>query len=160
VLYGSDISESSVAAMKKLDDKVKFIAMESGVNTRASKAFGINNGFNPSAVQLLYVAQGEQNCDGKDLLKKIPKGAFIIVQSSYLSELTEKADLVLPTAIWSERTGSLTNTEGRTQLVNRAVKPEGQAKSDWEILKMLAEKLDRKIAVSTDEVSASLKKLL
>jgi predicted molibdopterin-dependent oxidoreductase YjgC len=54
----------------------------------------------------------------------------------------------------------LTNTEGRTQLVNRAVKPEGQAKSDWEILKMLAEKLDRKIAVSTDEVSASLKKLL
>ncbi len=160
VLYGSDISESSVAAMKKLDDKVKFIAMESGVNTRASKAFGIHNGFNPSAVQLLYVAQGEQNCDGKDLLKKIPKGAFIIVQSSYLSELTEKADLVLPSAIWSEWTGSLTNTEGRTQLVNRAVKPEGQAKSDWEILQMLAEKLDRKIAVSTDEVSASLKKLL
>jgi len=108
----------------------------------------------------LYVAQGEQNCDGKDLLKKIPEGAFIIVQSGYSSELTEKADLVLPAAIWSEWTGSLTNTEGRTQLVNRAVKPAGQAKSDWEILQMLAEKLDRKIAVSTDEVSAGLAKLL
>ena len=160
VLYGSEMTENSAKAIKKLDDKVKFIALESGVNTRASKAFGINNGFKPSAVRLLYIAQGEQNCDGKDLLKDIPQGTFIVIQSGYLSELTEKADLVLPAAIWSERTGSLTNMEGRTQLVNSAVKPEGQTKSDWEILQMLADKQDRKIAVSTDEVSASLAKLL
>jgi formate dehydrogenase major subunit len=160
VLYGSEMTENLAKAIKKLDDKVKFIAMESGVNTRASQAFGINNGFNPSAVQLLYVAQGEQNCDGKDLLKDIPQGTFIAVQSGYLSELTEKADLVLPAAIWSERTGSLTNTESRTQLVNSAVKPAGQAKSDWEVLQMLANKLGRKIAFSMDEVSASLAKLL
>ncbi|MGV8056564.1 MAG: molybdopterin-dependent oxidoreductase [Smithellaceae bacterium] len=160
VLYGSGIPESSVKALKKLDNKVQFIIIESGVNTRAAKAFGISNGFNPSDVRLLYILQGEQNCERKDLLKEIPENAFIVVQSSYLSELTSKADLVLPVAIWSERSGSLTNTEGRTQIVNGAVKPVGQAKSDWEGLQMLADKLDRNITFSTDEVFSSLTKLL
>jgi predicted molibdopterin-dependent oxidoreductase YjgC len=77
-----------------------------------------------------------------------------------LSELTSKADLVLPVAIWSERTGSLTNTEGRIQNLNGAVQPAGQAKSDWEILQMLADKLDKKIDFSMDKVSAGLTKLL
>jgi len=67
---------------------------------------------------------------------------------------------VLPEAIWSERTGSLTNIEGRIQNINSAANPAGQAKSDWEILRMLSDKLGRKIAFSMDEVSAGLKKLL
>jgi formate dehydrogenase major subunit len=160
ILYGSEITKSSANAIKKLEEQAQFIIIEPGVNTRAAEAFGINNGFNPSAVKLLYMLQAEQNCDGKDLLKKVPEGAFKVVQSSYLSELTSKADLVLPVAIWSERTGSLTNTEGRIQNLNGAVQPAGQAKSDWEILQMLADKLDKKIDFSMDKVSAGLTKLL
>ena len=109
---------------------------------------------------MLYILQGEQNCDGKDLLKKVPAGAFKIVQSSFLSDLTAKADLVLPAAIWSERTGSLTNTEGCIQKLNSAVEPAGQAKSDWEVLRMLAEKIDKNIVFSPEAVSAGLEKLL
>ncbi len=160
ILYGSDITKGSATAIKKLEKQAQFIIIESGVNTRAAKAFGINGGFSPAGVKLLYILQGEQNCNGKDLLKKVPGSAFKIVQSSYLSELTQGADLVLPAAIWSERTGSLTNTEGCIQKLNSAVQPAGQAKSDWEILKMLAEKIDKKFAFSPREVSAGLKKLL
>lgn len=160
VLYGSGITGSSANALKKLDKQVQFIFVEPGVNTRAAKAFQINNGFNPSTARILYILQGEQNCDEEELLKGIPADAFIVAQASYLSELTAKANLVLPAAIWSERTGSLTNTEGRTQNVNSAVQPAGQAKSDWEILQMLAGKLGRDIAFSMDKVSSSLAKLL
>jgi predicted molibdopterin-dependent oxidoreductase YjgC len=160
ILYGSEITKSSIGAIKKLEEQSQFIIIESGVNTRAAEAFGINNGFNPSVVKLLYMLQAEQNCDGKDLLKKVPEGAFKVVGASYLSELTKSADLVLPVAIWSERTGNLTNTEGRIQKLNSAAQPAGQAKSDWEILRMLAEKLDKKIAFSVDEISAGLKTLL
>jgi formate dehydrogenase major subunit len=160
ILYGSKIAKSSVSAIKKLEKQAQFIVIESGVNTRAAKAFGINGSFNPAGVKLIYVLQGEQNCDGKDLLKKVLASAFKVIQSSYLSELTDSADLVLPAAIWSERTGTLTNTEGRIQKLKSAVQPAAQAKSDWEFLRMLADKLDKKIAFSMDKVSAGLKKLL
>jgi len=160
ILYGAGISKGAASAMKKLEKQAQYVVIESGVNTRAAKAFGINGGFTPAGVKLLYVLQGEQNGNGKDLLKKVPSSAFKIVQSAYVSELTEKADLVLPDAIWSERTGTLTNTEGCIQNVKGAVQPAGEAKSDWEILRMLANKLDKKIAFSAKDVSAGLKKLL
>ncbi|MGD0280335.1 MAG: molybdopterin-dependent oxidoreductase [Smithella sp.] len=160
VIYGSEITKNLAVAIKKLEKQAQFIIIESGVNTRAAKAFGINGGFSPSGIKLLYILQGEQNCDGKDVLKKVPEGAFKIVQSSFLSELTAKADLVLPVAIWSERTGSLTNTEGCIQKLNSAVQPAGQARSDWEVLNTLAKKIDKKIVFSPKEVSASLAKLL
>ncbi|MCE5210158.1 MAG: molybdopterin-dependent oxidoreductase [Deltaproteobacteria bacterium] len=160
VLYGPAISGNSANAIKQLKKQAQFIIIESGVNTRAAKAFGINGNFSPAGVKLLYILQGEQNLEGKDLLVKVPVSTFKIVQSSYLSELTQGADLVLPAAIWSERTGSLTNTEGFIQNINSAVQPAGQAKSDWEILRILADKLNRGIAFSMDEVSAGLKKLL
>jgi predicted molibdopterin-dependent oxidoreductase YjgC len=88
------------------------------------------------------------------MLKAVDKGAFVVVQASFASPLTEKADVVLPTAIWSERAGSLTNTEGRVQKVNKAVEPRGGAKPDWEILSLLAEKLGRKLGASLDEIAA------
>jgi NADH dehydrogenase/NADH:ubiquinone oxidoreductase subunit G len=57
-------------------------------------------------------------------------------------------------AIWSEREGTLTNTEGRVQKANPAVKPPAEAKPDWEILSLLANRLGKKLGASLDEVSA------
>ena len=58
-----------------------------------------------------------------ELLPKMNENAMIIAQSSFVSAVTERADIVLPMAIWSERDGSLTNTEGRVQKVTKAVNP-------------------------------------
>ena len=57
-------------------------------------------------------------------------------------------------AIWSERTGSLTNIEGRVQTDRKALEPKGEAKPDWEILSLLARKLGRKLGGSLEEVTA------
>jgi predicted molibdopterin-dependent oxidoreductase YjgC len=57
-------------------------------------------------------------------------------------------------AIWSERAGSLTNTEGRVLKVNKAVEPKGEAKQDWEVLSLLASKLGKKLGASLDEISS------
>jgi predicted molibdopterin-dependent oxidoreductase YjgC len=57
-------------------------------------------------------------------------------------------------AIWSERGGSLTNTEGRVLKVNKAVEPKGEAKPDWEVLSLLASKLGKKLGASLDEISS------
>ena len=154
VLYGAGITEKGASALKKLQGKAAFVAIEPGVNTRAAVAFGFNNGFKASAAKVLYALLGEQGLESANVLKDVDKKAFVVVQASYVSPITEKADVVLPMAIWSERAGSLTNTEGRVQKVSKAVEPAGEAKSDWEIISLLANKLGKKLVTSLDEISA------
>lgn len=160
VLYGADIPAQAIEALKKINDKAGFIALESGVNTCAAAAMKFGNGFNPSSVKLLYVLAGEQDYDSADILEEISKDAFVAVQASFRSPLTERADLVLPSAVWSERSGSLTNTEGRVQKVQKAIEPVGEAKADWEALSLLADKLGKKIDISEDEISAQITRLV
>ncbi len=160
VLYGAGISETAVKTLKKLEKKAVFISLEPGVNSRAAAAFGLDNGFKPSALTLLYLLIGEQEWDSRNLLEKMGKDAFVVVQASFASPLTEKADVVLPTTVWSERTGSLTNTEGRVLKLNKAVEPEGEAKQDWEVLSLLAGKLGKKTGDSLDDISVHAAKEL
>lgn len=154
VLYGTGITEKDATALKKLQGKASFITLESGVNTRAAIAFGFDNGFKPSGVKVLFTLLGEQDVKGEDVLKNVDKNAFVVVQASFVSPFTERADVILPMAIWSERAGSLTNTEGRVLKVNKAVEPKGEAKPDWEILSLLASKLGKKLGASLDELSS------
>ena len=153
VLYGAGLTEKAAAALKKLQGKAAFVAIESGVNTRAAAVFGLNNGFKASSAKVLYTLVGEQKLEA-DMLKNVDKNAFVVAQASFVSPLTERADVVLPMAIWSERAGSLTNTEGRVLKVNKAVEPKGEAKPDWEILSLLASKLGKKLGASLDEISS------
>jgi len=67
---------------------------------------------------------------------------FLVVQDGYHpTPTTELADLVLPAAIWGEKEGTYTNSERRVSKVNKAVAPQGEARSDFDIFLALAEKL-------------------
>lgn len=160
VLYGAGVTEKAAAALKKLEAKASFVALEPGANTYGAAAFGFNNGFKPESLKLLYILLGEQNWDSRELLKKMDKNTFTVVQASFASPLTEQADVVLPMAIWSERSGSLTNTDGTVQQVSKALEPSGEAKADWDILSLLAGKLGKKIGTSLEEISAQAVKEL
>jgi formate dehydrogenase major subunit len=154
VLYGARITAKAGKALKELKNKAHFVALQPGVNTHAAVAFGLNNGFDASAAKTLYVLAGEQAWDGDGVLDKLGKNTFLVAQASYESPLTERANLVLPMAIWSERAGSLTNTMGLVQKAAAAVEPAGQAKPDWEILSLLAGKMGKKLSTKLDEISA------
>lgn len=154
VLYGAGITDKDATALKKLQGKASFVAIENGVNTRAAAALGLNNGFKPSGVKVLFTLLGEQKMDDESVSKNVDKKSFVIAQASFVSPLTERADVVLPMAIWSERSGSLTNTEGRVLKVNKAIEPKGEAKPDWEVLSLLANKLGKKLGAKLDEISA------
>lgn len=68
---------------------------------------------------------------------------FLVVQDGYHpTPTTELAHLVLPAAIWGEKEGTYTNSERRVSKVNKAVEPPGQARSDFDILLAVAEKLN------------------
>ena len=68
----------------------------------------------------------------------LSKAEFLIVQDNFLTATAEYADVVLPGASFAEKNGTFTNTERRCQLIRKAIEPPGEAKSDWEILSMVA----------------------
>ena len=153
VVYGAGVTEEVARALGKLNGKALFVALQPGVNTRAARTYGLDNSPDPEKVEVLYVLAGEEDPDGKEILKRVPKGSFLIVQACYASLLTERADVVLPMAIWSERPGTLTNTEGLVQEARKATDPLGEAMPDWEILSLLGEKLGKRVGGSLDEIA-------
>jgi len=66
---------------------------------------------------------------------------FMVSQDIFLTETGLKSDIVLPAAAFAEKEGTFVNTSRRVQLVNKAVDAPGEAKADWEIISMVAEKL-------------------
>ncbi|TRZ55365.1 formate dehydrogenase subunit alpha, partial [archaeon] len=62
---------------------------------------------------------------------------FLVVQDMFLTETARMADVVLPAASFAEKTGTVTNTERRVQIINQALKPEG-CKTDFEIVNLIA----------------------
>jgi len=60
-----------------------------------------------------------------------------IVMNTLPNEATEKATVVLPACGFAEKRGSMINGKGRLQRLNRAVRPPGNARDDWEILRDL-----------------------
>ncbi|SEM18580.1 formate dehydrogenase major subunit [Syntrophus gentianae] len=160
VLYGTGLTAEAAQSLKKLGAKARFVALEPGVNSRAAAKFGLNNGFQASTAKVLYALLGEQDQGGDDVLAKVDKEAFVIVQAGYAFPLLNRADVVLPSAIWSERTGSLTNTEGSVQMAAKAVEPAGEARPDWEILSLLADRLGKNLGASFAEISACAAKEL
>lgn len=65
---------------------------------------------------------------------------FLVVQDMFLTETAQMADVVLPAASFAEKTGTVTNTERRVQLINAALKAEG-CKTDFEIVNLIAKEM-------------------
>ncbi len=68
-------------------------------------------------------------------------GLFVVVQDAFLTETTDFADVVLPAAIWGEKTGTITNTDRTVHLCQKAIEPPGEARSDFDILLDYAQRM-------------------
>ena len=72
--------------------------------------------------------------------KLLGKLEFLAVQDHHVSpETAQRADLLLPTAVWGEKDGTFINSERRIGLVKRVVRAPGQALTDFSIFRLLAE---------------------
>jgi assimilatory nitrate reductase catalytic subunit len=65
---------------------------------------------------------------------------FLVVQDMYpTTETAQRAHLVLPAAGWGEKEGTFINSERRIGLVKKVARVPGQALSDFNIFRMVAE---------------------
>jgi NADH-quinone oxidoreductase subunit G len=75
----------------------------------------------------------------------ITAGAFVIYIGTHGDAGAHRADVILPGAAYTEKSGIYVNTEGRVQVVNRAVFPPGEAREDWAILRALSDVLGHRL---------------
>jgi formate dehydrogenase major subunit len=88
-------------------------------------------------IKVLYIMGENPMLSDPDLnhvQEALENTEFLVVQDIFLTETAELADVVLPAASFAEKDGTFTNTERRVQLVRKAIEPPGKAKTDWEIL--------------------------
>ncbi len=64
--------------------------------------------------------------------------AFVVYVGTHGDAGAHRADVILPAAAYTEKSGTYVNTEGRVQLAERAVFPPGDAKEDWAIFRALS----------------------
>ena len=63
----------------------------------------------------------------------------IVYMGTHGDKGASKADIILPSAAYTEKDGIYINTEGRPQYANKASFPPGDAKEDWKIINQISE---------------------
>lgn len=132
------------------------------LHTAAARVGGLDLGFVPGegghdvahmtregALDVLFLL-------GADEIE-VPAGAFVIYQGSHGDKGAHRADVILPGAAYTEKSGTFVNTEGRVQMAARATFPPGDAKEDWAILRALSASLGKPLPF--DSLSALRREL-
>ena len=76
---------------------------------------------------------------------KVPDGTFVVYIGTHGDRGAHRADVILPGAAYTEKSGIYVNTEGRAQMANRAAFPPGEAREDWAIIRALSDVLGKKL---------------
>ncbi len=92
----------------------------------------------PRKAYLLLSVEPEFDCnDPHGAMKAMDAAEFVIALSAYKGTAPEYASVLLPIAPFSETSGSFVNAEGRRQSFNGAVRPLGEARPAWKVLRVL-----------------------
>ena len=115
------------------------------LHTAAARVGGMDIGFNTKGGINVALKGADVIFNlGADQVE-LPETAFVIYQGSHGDRGAHRANVILPSATYTEESGIFVNTEGRVQLAERASFPPGQAKENWAILRALSAVLDVKL---------------
>ncbi len=113
------------------------------LHTAAARVGGLDISFVPGDSGLTAAAMASGGVDvlfllGADELE-VESRAFVIYIGTHGDRGAQRADVILPGAAYTEKSGIYVNTEGRVQMGDRAAFPPGDAREDWAILRALSE---------------------
>jgi NADH-quinone oxidoreductase subunit G len=97
----------------------------------------------PRKAYLLLNAEPELDCNDPHVaMQALDAAEFVIALSSYKGAALDYASVLLPIAPFTETSGSFVNAEGRRQSFNGVVKPLGEARPAWKVLRVLGNLLE------------------
>jgi len=100
----------------------------------------IANGVKSGEIRALLVL-GDNPIKAGISIDELTKLSAFIAMDILSNPATEHATVLLPASGFAEKRGSMINGDGRLQRLNRAVRPPGNARDDWEILRDLLQAL-------------------
>ncbi|CAN5156399.1 NADH-quinone oxidoreductase subunit NuoG [soil metagenome] len=121
----------------------------------ASRVAGLDMGFVPAKGGLTVVEMLKADALyvlfllGADEVDATASNAFRVYLGSHGDNGAHGADVILPGAAYTEKSGIYVNTEGRVQMAERVVFPKGDAKEDWAILRALSAKVGQTLPYDT-----------
>ncbi|MBN8979699.1 MAG: NADH-quinone oxidoreductase subunit G [Rhizobiales bacterium] len=124
---GFGVLHSAASQVGALD--IGFVPGEGGMNAQQMLAFG--------TLDVLFSLGADE--------VKYPDGTFVVYIGTHGDRGAHRADVILPGAAYTEKSGIFVNTEGRVQIADRANFPPGDAREDWAILRALSEALTKKL---------------
>lgn len=112
-------------------------ALELGLlpGSKGRDTHGILEGCTKGKIRCLFLLGAD------DLPLERTEGTFIVYQGHHGDRGAMIADVILPSAAYTEKDGLYLNFEGRLQEARKATNPPGEAKADWEILSTLMQTL-------------------
>ncbi len=121
------------------------------LHTAAARVGGLDVGFVPGEGGKDVAAMLSGGLDvlfllGADEIETARIGdAFTVYIGSHGDAGAHRADVILPGATYTEKSGTYVNTEGRVQQTSRAGFAPGEAKDDWAILRALSDVLGKRL---------------
>jgi len=92
----------------------------------------------PLRAYLLLSVEAELDThDPVAAMASINAAEFVVMMSPYKGKSLDYADVLLPIAPWTETSGTFINTEGRVQSFSAVVKPLGETRPAWKVLRVL-----------------------
>jgi NADH-quinone oxidoreductase subunit G len=89
------------------------------------------------AYVLLNVEAELDAANAQQAMAAMQSADLVIAMSAYKHHATSYADVLLPIAPFTESSGTFVSTEGRVQSFKGAVKPLGEARPAWKVLRVL-----------------------
>ena len=124
-----------------------------GPQRGGSDAVGILNAAAAGSIDVLVLLGADPISDFPDALlarKAIAAARVVVAIDGFLTESSSQADVILPAALFGEKSGTTTNLEGRVTTVAQRVTPAGTSRADWMIASELAD------ALGHDELATAL----
>lgn len=120
------------------------------LQTAASTVGALDIGFAPTAGSLSLAQM--TSAGSLDVLfslgaddVKVADGTFVVYIGTHGDRGAHRADVILPGAAYTEKSGIFVNTEGRVQMAERAGFPPGDAREDWAVIRALSDVLGHKL---------------
>ncbi|MEK6662778.1 MAG: NADH-quinone oxidoreductase subunit NuoG [Pseudomonadota bacterium] len=89
------------------------------------------------AYVLLNVEAELDSHDPQQAMNAMMAADMVVVMSAFKHLALDYADVMLPIAPFTETSGTYINTEGRVQSFNAVVKPQGETRPAWKVLRVL-----------------------
>jgi NADH dehydrogenase/NADH:ubiquinone oxidoreductase subunit G len=158
-ILGKGLAKGKSTTLKALEDLCRVVKGSAIINTRgkansaAAQKYGLDQAFLPSRAKAVYIALGDDT-PSERLITSLMDAPFVAVQASYSSSLTDMAEVVFPVETCFEQEGHFMNLDERVQKSNRATQaPEG-VKSNLDVLKLLAHKMDTDVKENWQDLLA------